>query len=245
MYPNWFLGRPVLSAICEQLFPNVTERTARDVLLMWSASKLKQRQSTWELRPSWNSIQTFYFGFDFRNSSRDIYSLSQLRAADTYWLPFDLTPSHVVVHEVSTPKGRHPWHPLDVRSAGHGWCSARPATSSCQWVTLTEAVRDSLHLSLSVICSRVSHQLEPWRWIIIHTNTTSFSLLFFTSFAEDEGLKNMFEFGDCILEQTKFTHLTNTQRLSWSFDTRTNSLISFLFVIFRNVGDVGQMALWT
>lgn len=104
MYPNWFLGRPVLSAICEQLFPNVTERTARDVLLMWSASKLKQRQSTWELRPSWNSIQTFYFGFDFRNSSRDIYSVSQLRAADTYWLPFDLTPSHVVVHEVSTPK---------------------------------------------------------------------------------------------------------------------------------------------
>lgn len=84
MYPNWFLGRPVVSAICEQLFPNVTERTARDVLLMWSASKLKQRQSTWELRPSWNSIQTFYFGFDFRNSSRDIYSLSQLRAADTY-----------------------------------------------------------------------------------------------------------------------------------------------------------------
>lgn len=104
MYPNWFLGRPVVSAICEQLFPNVTERTARDVLLMWSAYKLKQRQSTWEWRPSWNSIQTFYFGFDFRNSSRDIYSLSQLRAADTYWLPFDLTPSHVVVHEVSNPK---------------------------------------------------------------------------------------------------------------------------------------------
>lgn len=148
MCPNWFLGRPVLSAICEQLFPNVTERTARDVLLMWSAYKLKQRQSTWEWRPSWNSIQTFYFGFDFRNSSRDILTLS----ASCCW--------HILTalwpHTQSRGRTRS-FNPQRTPPMTSTWCQvcrtwlvfSQASTSWCQWVTLTEAVRDSLHLSLS------------------------------------------------------------------------------------------------